>query len=509
MGASRSRAKYAVPETDADAVVSSRYASSEGAKQHQPTLQPPRGERPRHSGPPRQRQRRQLSKTTAKRRNNALASSSSSAPSNFPAVHSGPTTSHPEVRPEWAVPKFNRWAAHAQEQNDGNPAFRAKKSLTAVLDLAETHARRYAHDRLLSPRTLFREVFDKPLNRVTDRECFLVDTFVSERKRIWRVQEKAACRLQCYWRVCQARALLGEKRDEKQLQRELRMADRRRAHDMTISERLLREGRKSVAAEAERVRLQREQAAEAAVAKRQEESWIAGFVAAGGIKTIAKGEFSREGAQQLQAPDHLPEEFVSDRRYTVLCHVLARLAEAGEMRWAWQGVRMRESFRTWRIETARMRFHITAKLWHMQGWFDRWRDHITRRRRVHGLLDRIMANLFVERTQLAFHRWRLHTRRRFEMVRVPGDRFPLTGEARVLCEGGRLTPRSAVLTNPRDLATMTWRMSDDGTGKGAGLTGVVTRLVKKRVRPGAYTSAASAGHFYIHRYGKDGGGLMI
>ena len=95
------------------------------------------------------------------------------------------------------------------------------------------------------------------------------------------------------------------------------------------------------------------------------------------------------------------------------------------------------------------------------------------------------------------------------MVRVPGDRFPLTGEARVLCEGGRLTPRSAVITNPRDLATMVWRMDSKGTGKDAGLTGVVTRLVEKRVRPGAYMSAASAGHFYINRYGKDGGGVMI
>ena len=146
---------------------------------------------------------------------------------------------------------------------------------------------------------------------------------------------------------------------------------------------------------------------------------------------------------------------------------------------------------------------------HMQGWFDRWHSHIMSRRRVHRLLDQILGKLFAERTQLAFHRWRLHTRRRFEMVRVPGDRFPLTGEARVLCEGGRLTPRSAVLTNPQDLATMVWRMNDDGTGKGAGLAGVVTRLVKKRVRPGGYNPAASAGHFYIHRYGKDGGGLMI
>jgi hypothetical protein len=211
----------------------------------------------------------------------------------------------------------------------------------------------------------------------------------------------------------------------------------------------------------------------------------------------------------MRDTDHLPAEFVSDRRYTVLCHVLARLAEAGEMRWAWQGVRMRESFRTWRIETARMRFHITAKLWHLQGWFDRWHGHVTTRHRIQRLLDHIIAKLFAERTQLSFRRWWLHTRRRFEMVRVPGDRFPLTGEARVLCEGGRLTPRSAVITNPRDLATMVWRMDSKGTGKDAGLTGVVTRLVEKRVRPGAYMSAASAGHFYINRYGKDGGGVMI
>ena len=90
-------------------------------------------------------------------------------------------------------------------------------------------------------------------------------------------------------------------------------------------------------------------------------------------------------------------------------------------------------------------------------------------------------------------------------MRVPGHRFPLTGEARVLSEGGRLTPRSAVVTNPQDLATMEWRMNDIDKG----LEGVVTRIVKKRVRPGAYVSSASAGHTYIRPYGDGKGGFMI
>ena len=101
-------------------------------------------------------------------------------------------------------------------------------------------------------------------------------------------------------------------------------------------------------------------------------------------------------------------------------------------------VSMRESFRTWRIETARMRFHITAKLWHLQGWFDRWHQRVKSKHRTHQL-KHIMAKLYAEREHLAFRRWWLNTRRRFEIVRVPGHRFPLTGEARVLSEGGRPT----------------------------------------------------------------------
>ena len=150
---------------------------------------------------------------------------------------------------------------------------------------------------------------------------------------------------------------------------------------------------------------------------------------------------------------------------------------------------------------------ITAKLWHLQKWFDRWHNNVMNRRRLHLLLNRIMAKLLTEQLQLALRRWWLKTRRRFQIIRVPGHRFPITSEARVLSEGGRLSPRSAVLTNPQDMATMEWRMSVDGKSKG--LSGIVTKIVKKRVRPNAYTAAARAGHVYIHRYGDGQGGFLI
>ena len=341
MGASRSRQKYAARaeavqehgEGGAD-TVSSQYVTSQRKS-------PSEAVAAAHNGA-------DLTSVQNARRSSSVVDTQRYK-SRFPQVHTAPTTTHAEVRPHWAVPKFSQWFSHAQEQRNRAGDFRAEQSLGGALRFAKRHARRYALDRLLSPRTLFREVYDKSPGMVTEEECFLIDTFVAERQRIWRVEDKAANRLQCYWRQCKARAVLGAKYNERQLQTELDMADRRRVHDMTISARLVREGRISMEAEAARIRAERERSAESVITKRQESSWIAGFVAAGGVKTLTTGDFSSKGAQRLRAKASLPKEFVSDRRYTLLCHVLGRLAEAGEMRWAWQGVRIREAFRTWHI----------------------------------------------------------------------------------------------------------------------------------------------------------------
>ena len=313
MGASRSRKKYQVPQTDDDAP---RDLDSLGSGQGDTVSS-------------------QFVSATDRR---------TSRRPNFPAVLKTRTASHPGVRPEWAVPKFSRWAKHAQEQIDNQGAYRAQKSLSGALKFERKYATRYRFDRLLSPRTIFKEIYDKPLDLVTEKECFIVDTFVEERQRIWRVEDEAAHRLQCYWRVCQARMNLQAKRDDKKLKYELDMADRRLRHDMEISRVLEVQGQKVLEAEAARSKLLKYEEEQAAKRKRHEESWIVGFIAAGGVKKLGSGAHhsSREVSMGKFSYD-----FVSDRRYKIISSVLGRLAEAGEIRWAWQGVRIRDAFRTW------------------------------------------------------------------------------------------------------------------------------------------------------------------
>lgn len=161
-----------------------------------------------------------------------------------------------------------------------------------------------------------------------------------------------------------------------------------------------------------------------------------------------------------------------------------------------------------RSETARARFHTIAMLWHLQGWFDKWHYNIRRIIRLRYVLQRVLEKLLIEKSSMAFHKWWRNTRRRFRIVQVPGNRFPITRGARVLSEGGRLTPRSAVITNPLDVSTMQWRLSTNNE-KGARMTQAVKSIVEKRVKPGNYSTAASAGHTYIHRYANGGGGYMI
>ena len=252
MRASRSRKKYEVPETSKEAT-------------HDLNL------------------RRNSQADTVSSRF-VSANMSPSRRSDFPFVNTKPTTSHSEVRPEWAVPKFSRWAMHAQERIDNQGKYRAQESLSRLLKFAHNNAERYSVDKLLSPRTLFKEVFDKHLDQVTERECFIVDTFVEERKRIWRAEDKAAQTLQCYWRCCSAKLSLQAKRHNKQLEHELDMADRRLRHDAEISRVLAVEGGKALEAEEARSRILRYEEEQEAKRRRHEESWIVGFIAAGGVK---------------------------------------------------------------------------------------------------------------------------------------------------------------------------------------------------------------------------------
>ena len=99
---------------------------------------------------------------------------------------------------------------------------------------------------------------------------------------------------------------------------------------------------------------------------------------------------------------------------------------------------MREAWRTWKMETARFRFADTARQWHLRGWFETWRDQVHRHVRARVVLHHIGYRLYVGWMHVGFWRWWRATRRRFRIVEVNG--------VRVLQEGDRWSPRSAMLT---------------------------------------------------------------
>ena len=122
-------------------------------------------------------------------------------------------------------------------------------SLNEAFKFARKHARRYRHDRLLSPRTLFKEVYDKPLAIVTAGECFLVETSSPNANASggWRRKPLSVCSAtgEC--------AKLGIR--ETQSVSFTKSSTWLTGGALTISklQRCLREGRKSMEAEAERV----------------------------------------------------------------------------------------------------------------------------------------------------------------------------------------------------------------------------------------------------------------
>ena len=137
-----------------------------------------------------------------------------------------------------------------EEEEDGDDLIEHKdytktqhnKSYPKVLELLqkfkkfkELYAERMKREKILSPRTLFREIFEKKIQDYTSQDILVLESYMELRLTEWEKEDNAATRFQKVWRGRQGRQRVYEEKEKiRQKQVALRMeyflarADKRR-----------------------------------------------------------------------------------------------------------------------------------------------------------------------------------------------------------------------------------------------------------------------------------------
>jgi len=358
----------------------------------------------------------------------------------FPEVHHT-KKSHPEVLPKWAVPKFKQWDNHNQTKQTSERIKHVKATLKHCTDFTKANRTRLLHDKILSPRTLFSEIFFKAPVHITEHECYLLETFISEQIIHWDKENEAAIFVQRVWRGHHGKATMHSMKAKQLLMKDLLKADQRLKVDRAMAEQYRQEGQKTLEEYGLQRKKQREQKEQEELERKSKQGFMCMFLASGGLKRMGPPTTAIMASGTTTTLPELPglTDSVSQRKLHLLIKTMKRINNATQDQSAWYGVKRREYWKEWVDQTKRLHFQQQALFWNKQQWFEKWQQRIVTKKRISVLIKEMNHRLYYHYVELGFRRWWRKTRRRFRIF------HSTDGLTRILQENGDFTPEHSVI----------------------------------------------------------------
>jgi hypothetical protein len=94
--------------------------------------------------------------------------------------------------------------------------------LSEMRRFRDEHLPRLQRDHLLTPRTMFKEVYAKSVDQINSYDISILRTYIKARKIEWAKEEKAAIKLQSLWRGEEARVAFSLRQVQRQLEAKLK-----------------------------------------------------------------------------------------------------------------------------------------------------------------------------------------------------------------------------------------------------------------------------------------------
>jgi hypothetical protein len=200
----------------------------------------------------------------------------------FPQVHKD-DRHRSNALPEWAVPKFKQWEKHILSKEEEEQKYHVNATLAHCKKFTNTHRRRLVHDKILTPRTLFSEIFTKPPAKISEHECYILETYVSDTQVRWDKEYEAALFVQRVWRGYQGSNAAHHAKKQFVLAKDRALADRRKLHDTKTMRKIVQDGEKSMEEHATLEKKKRELIQQEMMERQHQESFMVRFLASGGL----------------------------------------------------------------------------------------------------------------------------------------------------------------------------------------------------------------------------------
>ena len=364
-------------------------------------------------------------------------SSTTTQINNFPDVHRDDRHNKTSnALPEWAVPKLKNYAKQHEETLLSEHVYHVKATLLHVQEFTTRYQHRLTFDRVLTPRTIFSEIYLKEPAQVTDYECYLLETFVSDQQVKYDIENVAAILVQRIWRGHHGSNVLQLLKAHHILLKDCALADRRKKYDVSVAKSIEIEGQKTMDEWIKRRRILEEEDEKKKIEQRMNESFIVRFITSGGLHCNNTNKLTKEELVRGSASN------MSDNKHQLLVRTLTRIADASSLDEAWLGIKKRDYWRRWMKKIKKYNFIKNVQIWQLKKWFDTWEMIVWSRLRTERLLENIMERMYHQYVRLGFFQWWRKTKKRFRIF------HSTDGISKILVQNDRFTPRSSiVITN--------------------------------------------------------------
>ena len=378
-----------------------------------------------------------VSTTTPTTLTTPTPSSTTTQINNFPDVHRDDRHNKTSnALPEWAVPKLKNYAEQHEETILSEHVYHVKATLLHVKEFTTKYQHRLTFDRVLTPRTIFSEVYLKEPAKVTDYECYLLETFVSDQQVKYDIENEAAIFVQRIWRGHHGSNVLQLLKAHKIILEDCALADRRKKYDLSVAKSIEIEGQKTMEEWVKKKRILEEEEEKKKIEQRMNESFIVRFITSGGLQKNQNTNKSTKERGRGSASN------MSDKKHKLLVRTLTRIADASSLDEAWLGIKKRDYWRRWMKKIKKYNFIKNVEIWHLKKWFDAWEMIVWSRLRTERLLENIMERMYHQYVRLGFFQWWRKTRKRFRIF------HSTDGISKILVQNNKFTPRSSlVITN--------------------------------------------------------------
>ena len=257
------------------------------------------------------------------------------------------------VLPEFAVPKFKQWSNHINTREESEHIFHVKATLQHCNTFTRTNRKRIVRDHVLTPRTLFSEIYQKR-NRphtITNHELYILETYVSNQQIKWDKEKSAAIYVQKIWR---GRHSSKTTKAHHLLLHDMLLADSRKKFDNHVLIENQKSSQSSIEQLAYQNKILQQQQHQIELEKQHKESFMYKYIASGGLHSNSTSVASASSTRVIgMAGTSTGAHSMSNKKHTLLTKTLSRIANASDLQHCWNGVKVRDAWREWTLITKR------------------------------------------------------------------------------------------------------------------------------------------------------------